>query len=261
MNTDRDAKIKATHEQSRGFTDAELIACVDAGAGNSEIREKFNCSQKTIRLILRKNGRQALGRDYSDTVWTKELTEQFLKLRAENLSSTEIGLRLGVTANSVIGKSHRMDAPLPAKTRKRPVEKHGEVEALLRNGLSAYRVAETAHVSLPFVRSLRNALGIPIIRHGWLGRRAKPRARVFSPKTSVVYNDESSIAEFIARNGVTRCPAAASAPTTGHIPTQDSMALRAHHQALDDAYRLDMAPRMARAAEASKRALALRATS
>ncbi|MBH68952.1 MAG: global cell cycle regulator GcrA-like protein [Rhodospirillaceae bacterium] len=45
------------------------------------------------------------------SVWNEERLEQLTKLWEEGLSITQIGLRLGVTRNAVVGKVHRMGLP------------------------------------------------------------------------------------------------------------------------------------------------------
>ena len=45
------------------------------------------------------------------SVWTEERLEQLKALWAEGLSITQIGLRIGVSRNAVVGKVHRMGLP------------------------------------------------------------------------------------------------------------------------------------------------------
>ena len=45
------------------------------------------------------------------SVWNKERLGQLTKLWGQGLSITQIGLKLGVTRNAVVGKVHRMGLP------------------------------------------------------------------------------------------------------------------------------------------------------
>jgi GcrA cell cycle regulator len=45
------------------------------------------------------------------SVWTGERLEQLTKLWGQGLSITQIGLKLGVTRNAVVGKVHRVGLP------------------------------------------------------------------------------------------------------------------------------------------------------
>ncbi|HWK45411.1 MAG TPA: GcrA family cell cycle regulator [Stellaceae bacterium] len=61
-----------------------------------------------------------------ESVWTPELIDALGKLWSEGLSTAEIGRRLGVTKNSVVGKAHRLSLtprPSPLKFVERPREK------------------------------------------------------------------------------------------------------------------------------------------
>lgn len=49
--------------------------------------------------------------DNSQSVWTDERLEQLKALWGEGLSITQIGLKLGVSRNAVVGKVHRMGLP------------------------------------------------------------------------------------------------------------------------------------------------------
>ncbi len=49
--------------------------------------------------------------DNSQSVWTDDRLEQLKALWGEGLSITQIGLKLGVSRNAVVGKVHRMGLP------------------------------------------------------------------------------------------------------------------------------------------------------
>ena len=60
-----------------------------------------------------------------ESVWTHDLVEQLGQLWRQGLSTAEIGRRLGLTKNAVVGKAHRLSLdprPSPLKTppRRRP---------------------------------------------------------------------------------------------------------------------------------------------
>ncbi|HZS84588.1 MAG TPA: GcrA family cell cycle regulator [Stellaceae bacterium] len=53
-----------------------------------------------------------------ETVWTQERVEQLGRLWKEGHSTAEIGRRLGITKNAVVGKAHRLSLeprPSPVK--------------------------------------------------------------------------------------------------------------------------------------------------
>jgi GcrA cell cycle regulator len=60
-----------------------------------------------------------------EMVWTQERVEQLGRLWREGLSTAEIGRRLGITKNAVVGKAHRLAlAPRPSPVKivvRRPV--------------------------------------------------------------------------------------------------------------------------------------------
>ena len=58
-----------------------------------------------------------------DSVWTPERVEQLGSLWSEGLSTAEIGRRLGLSKNAVVGKAHRLclpPRPSPVKYRPAP---------------------------------------------------------------------------------------------------------------------------------------------
>lgn len=67
---------------------------------------------KTIAFILHgdRRSRETAGA-IMDAVWTPELIRQLTELWKQGMATAEIGRRLGVTKNAVIGKAHRLDLP------------------------------------------------------------------------------------------------------------------------------------------------------
>jgi len=58
-----------------------------------------------------------------ETVWTPELTQQLSALWQEGFSTAEIGRRLGISKNAVVGKAHRLFlTPRPSPVKRAPVK-------------------------------------------------------------------------------------------------------------------------------------------
>jgi GcrA cell cycle regulator len=75
--------------------------------------------------------------------WTPERTAALIALWDEEISTSEIGRRLGITKNAVIGKVHRLGLP---KRRPSP-EKEGELTEVisldtLKNGMCSWPVGD-----------------------------------------------------------------------------------------------------------------------
>ena len=74
--------------------------------------------------------------DPMDSVWTEDLIDTLGKLWAEGLSTAEIGRRLGVSKNSVVGKAHRLSLTprpspvklVPGRPRHKPAPKVVEIK-------------------------------------------------------------------------------------------------------------------------------------
>jgi GcrA cell cycle regulator len=59
-----------------------------------------------------------------ETIWTPELIAQLSGLWEEGLSTAEIGRRLGITKNAVVGKAHRLELnPRPSPLKSPPVRR------------------------------------------------------------------------------------------------------------------------------------------
>jgi GcrA cell cycle regulator len=62
------------------------------------------------------------------SVWTDELVSELSRLWAEGLSTAEIGRRLGLTKNAVVGKAHRLAlAPRPSPLKSPPAPRQPRV--------------------------------------------------------------------------------------------------------------------------------------
>jgi len=56
-----------------------------------------------------------------ETIWTSDLTAQLAVLWTEGLSTAEIGRRLGISKNAVVGKAHRLFLdPRPSPLKRPP---------------------------------------------------------------------------------------------------------------------------------------------
>jgi GcrA cell cycle regulator len=59
-----------------------------------------------------------------ETVWTPELIEQLSAFWKQGLSTAEIGRRIGVSKNAVVGKAHRLLLdPRPSPLKRPPVRR------------------------------------------------------------------------------------------------------------------------------------------
>lgn len=72
-----------------------------------------------------------------ESVWTEERIEALGRLWAEGLSTAEIGRRIGVTKNAVVGKAHRLHLtprPSPVKPSDKPRRRKSALKALENQG-------------------------------------------------------------------------------------------------------------------------------
>src|ERR1700761_6765075 len=59
-----------------------------------------------------------------DNIWTQDRIAALGQLWAEGLSTAEIGRRLGITKNAVVGKAHRLSlTPRPSPLKSGPVSR------------------------------------------------------------------------------------------------------------------------------------------
>lgn len=86
--------------------------------------------------------------------WTPERTAALIALWHEDLSTSEIGRRLGVTKNAVIGKVHRLGLP---QRRPSPKAKPEPVNVLkldaLRAGMCSWPIGEPGEPGFHFCGS------------------------------------------------------------------------------------------------------------
>src|SRR5580704_4356957 len=99
------------------ITKAAIISLRADGRRDAWIAELYGVSAERIRQIA---GGRASGHEH-ETDWTDELIGQLRALWAEGHSTAEIGRRLGVTKNAIVGKAHRLDLPArPSPIRRDP---------------------------------------------------------------------------------------------------------------------------------------------
>jgi len=102
----------------------------------------------------------------SDIDWTEELVARLRALWLEGHSTAEIGRRMGITKNAVIGKVHRLHLP----SRASPIR---------QDGSSAPRRQTVPRVrgpSLPPLRSVKEREPVPATQPPPMASRARPRA-------------------------------------------------------------------------------------
>jgi GcrA cell cycle regulator len=59
-----------------------------------------------------------------DSIWTSQLMEQLAALWTEGHSTAEIGRRLGISKNAVVGKAHRLSlTPRPSPLKRPPIRR------------------------------------------------------------------------------------------------------------------------------------------
>ena len=202
------------------------------------------------------------------SAWTAEEIDEAMRLRGEGLSYSQIAMRIGRSFGSTQGKIKRTkglaDAGLPARTRCATAWKPERVAMLtqLYVGMTSRSEILAALNSLPGPVITENAMDIKrkalklrrpaeYVAEQWRSNIAKGREKQFRiawdrkraeartkevQQTPVVVTT-ADVAEFIARRGVTRCPAAVAwgADTRATISAADARAIEAHDAERDAA--------------------------
>lgn len=93
--------------------------------------------------------------------WTVEMIAQLRTLWDEGLSTSQIGLRMGITKNGIVGKAHRLDLP----GRPSPIK--------ARNGTPWVRPQRAPRQTLPLLASIPTAAPVRLEprQSASLGRR------------------------------------------------------------------------------------------
>jgi hypothetical protein len=106
------AKRLETMVADRGWTDAELIAAIDAGATKDEIKARFNRSWTALLVIMRKHGRIApRNAPLVPDADKAALREDFLAGK----SYKEMREKHRITHSQLMGRIERMGLPKRAK--------------------------------------------------------------------------------------------------------------------------------------------------
>ncbi len=116
--------------------------------------------------------------------WTDEIIARLRLLWSEGHSTAEIGRRLGVSKNAVVGKAHRLELP----ARPSPIRRGGSPEESRRSG-----PRRSVGPTLPPLVST------PVIPHE-APRRAEPRVQAGAdPKTEALAPARNSVLRAVAR--------------------------------------------------------------
>lgn len=286
----RSAKV---NHSKRGMT-AERRPVVEAllrsGVSATKVAQDLHISHnKVIDVrnelgLIRHSTKDKPRKPEINPFWTDEVICQFRQLWTDGHSTAEIGRRLGTSKGAIVGKANRLcldERPSPIGSRSAPWNAAPEpapetrmmVERLLTEGRSNVYVAEQASISVGAVRKIRKGVEVKAQKRPPIARCSAPQSlkivdttKVFTPLTTRIefrkpsLHDDAAVAEFIARRGVTVCPAAAVAGTTASISAADRGIISQHQKKLDDGWSAKLAPRIARAVEASRRARGLETT-
>ena len=161
----RVAKRRETMLAARGWTDAELLAAVDAGATKAELSARFRVTWQWLRMILKANGRDTSSRDHK---YTAEENAALAKMWKDGTPLGEIREKLGLTAGQLAGRVDRMG--LPSRQRKVPAT-DAQITALLMEGLSNPQVAATLHVGRERVAACQRSKQVCRHRRRTVGER------------------------------------------------------------------------------------------
>ncbi len=106
--------------------------------------------------------------------WTEENIARLRELWAEGHSTAEIGRRMGISKNAVVGKAHRLDLD----GRPSPIRREGDAEAL--------HLAAPRRMTGPTLPPLAAAAPIAVVAPPPLPRPAPAAPRAEMPKPHVV---------------------------------------------------------------------------
>jgi GcrA cell cycle regulator len=107
--------------------------------------------------------------------WSEETIESLRGLWAEGLSTAEIGRRLGVSKNAVVGKAHRLDLP----ARPSPIRRDG-------NGGATPRRSVPRRVAGPTLPPLSSAQPLVPMAQPMIAPRPKPAIAAPLPRVQAV---------------------------------------------------------------------------
>ena len=108
--------------------------------------------------------------------WTEDTIGRLRGLWSEGHSTAEIGRRLGVSKNAVVGKAHRLDLP----ARPSPIRRDGSASPHPRPALR-----RAAGPTLPPLPSAQRPAPVPIVRSEPV-RAAQPATVALAPRVQAV---------------------------------------------------------------------------
>lgn len=111
-----------------------------------------------------------------------EIIEGIRTLWADGLSVVQIGKRLGISKNTVVGRRNRMGLPTRGNyiAPKRTAEKCALIDDMLRNGMSVQGIARETQTGEEYVRGRRNELDIK----AWNGPASRGRRSIWARDTA-----------------------------------------------------------------------------
>jgi len=103
--------------------------------------------------------------------WAEETVQKLRELWNTGLSTAQIGLRLGVSKNAVVGKAHRLDLP----ARQSPIIRDGQQRE------KPTRVPRAKPYTLPLLSCLNGSTPAPEPRNPYVPRIRHPEAPMARP--------------------------------------------------------------------------------
>lgn len=136
----------------------------------NELAKKYNTSPQQISSIARKNNIQLID---SKKIWTEELDKELLNLLEENLTISEISIKLNLKASLIRQQMKRLGINKeinPQKERKIWTEEEISIIKKYSNQKTSYEIAEILNLSEKQVYDKAKKLGISLNRgklHLW----------------------------------------------------------------------------------------------
>lgn len=264
---------RAATGRDYGYTDdvnKTIIQMRTNGIGNTEIADTLGVSGSAIAGKLY---RMNLQFDRIKSV-APEMTPE-MKAKISHVHQAKRGysdadvvamIKSGATQKNVLGrfgcsrnlicrlcKQHDLKIP-PRESTGWPVDKVQKMLGLIEEGHDRKEIAARMGITLGAAIAKFNKIGVYPQRKPMTSEPQKV-ARV---RFSGALPDADAIAEFIARNGVTKCPTAAVAFTSATIAVQDRVVLAEYRAARVAEWDEKYITRAKRASEASHRAAEMR---
>jgi GcrA cell cycle regulator len=142
-------------------------------------------------------------------VWTDETISQLRALWAEGLSTAEIGRRLGVTKNAIVGKAHRLDLDARPSPIRRDAKALGTVAQARLAGPTLPPLASAA----PSAPSASGTLARPLASSGVQSLRIVPATQRPTAPLSLVPKPPGGAQPAAATRSPSLIPPHAAPPT------------------------------------------------